>query len=547
MDCNGVPLPRWVPCPTTIAWVRKPVPPPKPVDVPYNDWRRVVLRSPAAFTPALGVSVVMPCHRTPRAVLRRTLAALEGQTYPRDLMEVVIVDDGSEPPLALPPSPLNVRLVRQARRGHGVARARNTGVRAAVHPIILFLDGDSLQEAGWMAAHARWHHSISDVLTVGFRAHVAVDDLDAETIRRRTGTVWELCAGRPADPPAHENEHYMVRTNELTARADDLFRAVVGGNFGVGRNFYWAVGGSDETFTRWGFDEEEFAWRAYVQGALLAPVRDALVWHQGRMAEGQGAKRRSARAQRGKVAQLIAHPAFRGAGAGRIYQVPRCIVTIQVGCCSAEQVIAATTRVLTDRLYDLVVRIEVAEAENHEYLQRLRDAFDADARVRVAPMRAALDEFPASPLHVTLPASARAPHLVHRLHRALRDAVIATAKLPDGTEVTIARSWALHRARRTGRPPTAFGTARQLTRGQLGLTTPNAVLASTPSNKALDLPGRWRYVLHRTDDLHSLREAWWFVRWLARWGWRRWFQPKWTVPRHPPNAYAPPTRPSAGP
>ena len=523
------------------------MPPPKPVDVPYNDWRRVALPSPAAFTPALGVSVVMPCHRTPRPVLRRTLAALEGQTYPRDLMEVVIVDDGSEPPLALPPSPLNVRLVRQARRGHGVARARNTGTRAAAHPIILFLDGDSLPEAGWMAAHARWHHSITDVLTVGFRAHVAVDDLDAEVVRRRPGTVWELCAGRPADPPAHENEHYMVRTNELTAHADDLFRAVVGGNFGVGRNFYWAVGGSDETFTRWGFDEEEFAWRAYVQGALLVPVREALVWHQGRMAEGQGPKRRSARAQRGKVAQLIAHPAFRGAGAGRIYQVPRCVVTIQAGRCPAEQVIAATTRVLTDRLHDLVVRIEVAEAGNDERLQRLRDAFDADARVRVAPARAALDEFPASPLHVTLPASATAPHLVHRLHRALRDAAIATATLPDGTEVTIARSWALHRARRTGRPPTAFGTARRLTRAQLGLTTPNAVLASTPSNKALALPGRWRYVLHRADDLHNLREAWWFVRWLARWGWRRWFQPKWTVPRHPPNAYAPPTRPSAGP
>lgn len=530
-----------------MAQVRKPMPPPKPVDVPYNDWRRVALPSPAAFTPALGVSVVMPCHGTPRAVLQRTLAALEGQTYPRSLMEVVIVDDGSAPPLTPPPSPLNVRMVRQARRGHGVARARNTGVRAAAHPIILFLDGDSLPEAGWMAAHVRWHHAITDVVTVGFRAHVAVDDLDAETIRQRPGTVWELCAGRPADPPAHENEHYMVRTNDLTAHSDDLFRAVVGGNFGVGRAFYWAVGGSDESFTRWGFDEEEFAWRAYVQGALLVPVREALAWHQGRMADGQATKRRSAAVQRGKVAHLIAHPALRGAGGGRIYQVPRCVVTVQAGRCSVEQVIAATNRVLADRMHDLVVRIEVSDTANHEGLRRLREAFDADARVRVAPARRALDEFPASPLHVTLPAHTSAPHLVHRLHRALRGAAVATATLPDGTEVSIARSWALHRARRTGRPPTAFGAVRKLTREQLGLTSVNAALAGGAANSALGVPGRWRYILHRADDLHSIREAWWFVRWLARWGWRRWFQPKWTVPPRPPGANARTTPPSGAP
>ena len=42
--------------------------------------------------------------------------------------KVVIVDDGSNPPLARPSAtPLDVRLVRQERHGFGLARTRNTG------------------------------------------------------------------------------------------------------------------------------------------------------------------------------------------------------------------------------------------------------------------------------------------------------------------------------------------------------------------------------------------------------------------------------------
>ena len=511
---------------------------PKPVKVPYNDWHQVALPAPEAFKPSLPVSVVMPCHRTPPEVLERTLAALEGQTYPRDLFELLIVDDGSEPPLQEPRSPLNLRVVRQARRGFGIARARNTGARAAAHDIILFLDGDSLTEAEWMAAHARWHHSVSDVLTLGFRAHVSLDGIDAQAIRARPGSLRELLAGRPADPPGHENEHYMLRTNDLRTRSDDLFRAAVGGNFGIGREFYWSLGGSDESFARWGFDEEELAWRAYTQGALLAPVRAAFAWHQGRWSEGRAAKRRSARIQRGKVAHLIAHPAFRGARPGRIYAVPSFVVTIQAGQCPAEQVIAATANVLDDPIQDLVVRIEIAERDGEERLARLRDLFGPDPRVRIAPARPALDEFPAAPFHVALPAAATARNLVQTLHASLGGAVMAIAPLADGTSVSITRSWALHRARRTSVDPADFGDVRKMRPAKLKLR-----LAAPPAGKAqraatldaMGIPTRWQYLLHRGRDLHSFREAWWFARWLALWCRRR-LSGKWTAVRGRQNA-----------
>ena len=175
---------------------------PEPTSVRYNDWRQVAVEPLDTFTPTLPVSVIIPHYQTPAEVLERTLAALEGQTYPRDLFEVIIVDDGSEPPLERPRStPLDVKVVRQERRGFGLARARNTGAQASAHDILLFLDSDMLVEADWMATHARWHHAVSDAITLGLCPYVSADGINAETIRGRAGSLQKLFSARPADPP----------------------------------------------------------------------------------------------------------------------------------------------------------------------------------------------------------------------------------------------------------------------------------------------------------------------------------------------------------
>ena len=478
---------------------------PRPTNVRCNDWRSVALPTLEAFSPSLPVSVVMPCHRTPPVVLARTLAALERQTYPRDLFEVVIVDDGTEPPLEAPRSSLNLRVVRQARHGFGIARARNAGVRAAAHGIILFLDGDSLPEAGWMKACARWHHVLSDALTLGFRAHVSVEDIDAEAIRGQRGTLRELFADRPIDPP--RIEEWMQRAKDAKSRAGDLFEFISGGNFGIAKGFFQAAGGMDESFDRWGLEDIEFAYRAYVQGGLLVPVREAFVWHQGRWSEGREAKRRSGLLQLGKVAQLIPHPNYRRAKPGRIYKVPRHVVTIEAARCPAEQVAAAAESILADRERDLVVRIEIEGSEDAPRSAWLHDAFDPDPRVCIAPARPALDEFPTAPFHVRLPANIAAKNLVHRLRGCLGSAVYASSRLPDGTRLWIARAWALHRARRAGGSPADFGDALEVAPSRLKLK-PAAPL------DAADVSSRRRQLLERLlGTLRRSRKAWRFPHW----------------------------------
>ena len=519
---------------------------PRPAAVRCNDWRRVRLPEAATFVPTLPVSVVVPCYEAPGA-LALTLAGLEGQAWPRALFEVVVVDDGSEPPLEIPAlpvsAPLDVKLVRQERRGFGLARARNAGARAAAHPILVFLDGDVIPESGLLAAHARWHHAVSDALTLGFCAYVSAAGIDSGAVRQRPGTLAELFAGRPFDRPWLER--HMARTGDMTSGHDDLFRAVTGHNLGISRAFFEAVGGFDESFARYGGEDTEFGYRVQMQGGLLAPARGAFAWHQGRFAEGRSDKARDQALQGAKLAQLVADPGFRPAGPGRAFAVPRHVVTVEAGDASAACLAGTVEALLGDRAGDLVVRIAAPEGRSEDAFASLAERFGREPRVRIAsgsPVArpasgpawgASLDAFPVSPFHIVLPAGAAfRPGLPGALRRALGDAVAAEAVLPDGGRASIARAAALHRARRTGLAISELGEVR---------TLPAAVLRRRPVPGPLAGPvfgpiGRIVGPVRRRRDgesgirggravavrvwaearhVRGVRTAWRFLAWLA--------------------------------
>ena len=491
---------------------------PPPAGVRYNEWHRVELPPPELFRPSAPVSVVVPYYEQ-RAELERTLAALERQTWPRELFEVVVVDDGSRTPLAVPESPLRVTVVHQEDRGFGLARARNAGVEAAAHDVLLFLDADMLPEAGWIGAHARWHQTVGDAVTLGSRAFVAVDDLAAQTIRSRKGALGELFADRPQD--AFFVDRHMARTRHLTAPGDDQFRVLVGSNFGIRRELFDAAGRFDESFTRWGGEDTEFGYRVQTIGGLLVPVADCFAWHQGRQAEDGERKDASLDIQRGKLAHLIAHDEFRDASAGRIFAVPQYVVTIDAAHAPRHGVVDVAKRILGGRTHDLVLRIDAPG--NDERLPWLREHLGPDPRIQVAPRQSALDEFPSAAFHVELPATARvAPGALRRMRTELGSTVAAVAHLADGTTASITRAWALHRARRNGTEVGWFGDVRICSARSFGIA---------PAAKREHEQRRWQ-VRHRIAQLRvkignvrSPRQAWWFLTWLA--GVLRWRLAKW--------------------
>ena len=148
---------------------------------------------------------------------------------------------------------------------------------------------------------------------------------------------------------------------------------------------------------------------------------------------------------------------------------------------------------------------------------RLREEFGRDPRVRVAPEHSALDEFPASAFHVTLPAAVAAKDLVHRLHRKLGDAVTAGSILPDGSTVTITRAWALHRARRTGKDAAVFGEARTIPAVALKLAAAGPAVDEDRAggSAAGSWCAEWERLLERMKEVGGFADAWSLLKQLA--------------------------------
>jgi GT2 family glycosyltransferase len=99
------------------------------------------------------ISVIVPTYCRP-ASLRRCLASIAAQEYPRESLEVVVVDDGGTPAVTedlreeFPGGPPLV-LVREPHRGVAAARAR--GIAQARGGILAFLDDDCAVPADYLS------------------------------------------------------------------------------------------------------------------------------------------------------------------------------------------------------------------------------------------------------------------------------------------------------------------------------------------------------------------------------------------------------------
>jgi glycosyltransferase involved in cell wall biosynthesis len=350
--------------------------------VPHNRWDLLAPPDLGAWEPRMRVSVVIPYYERPRE-LARTLAALEAQTYPRELIEVIVADDGSEPALDLAGDQptLDVRVVRQERRGFGAARARNLGASVATGTVLVFLDVDMLPEPDHLEAHARWHHICDHAVTLGPRRHVEVDDLTPNHIGEaaRQGSLAALFADRPSVSPSWIEGH-LERTDHLRGAHDDLFRVVTSGNVGVSAATFLRCGGFDASFGQWGGEDTELGYRLFVGGAVLVHEEGARCWHQGEGHEPSPEELRSLDEQRARLAHLIAHRGFRSVRRGRSYLVPRVAVEVAVPAGTGRATAVGTVEaVLASDLHDLVVQLQLDA--DHQDAEWLRRQFAADPRV----------------------------------------------------------------------------------------------------------------------------------------------------------------------
>ncbi|MEV3977343.1 glycosyltransferase [Nonomuraea sp. NPDC049758] len=232
-----------------------------------NDYR--VLRPAEDLTPSLTVSVIIPAYGG-QDKLDLVLAGLARQTYPAALTEVIVVDNGSVPPLRLPDvRPEGARLIVCDQPGR--ANARNAGLAEATGDVIHWLDSDVVLTPGAIEAHMRWHHTAPYLVVTGYI--------------RFTGA--ELPAELPADLEEHfepaEPHAWIVdlveRTDGLTANPQRPFSLHVGGATSVGARLIEAAGPMDDELILG--QDTEMGYRLGQAGAVFVPEPRARAYHLG--------------------------------------------------------------------------------------------------------------------------------------------------------------------------------------------------------------------------------------------------------------------------
>ncbi|WP_433420020.1 glycosyltransferase family 2 protein [Microtetraspora malaysiensis] len=311
---------------------------------------------PGEWTPCLSVSVVVPTSGT-GDILPLTLAALAAQTYPRHLLEVIVVDDGERPIARLPEiRPERTRLLRPEDGRWGKPHACNLGAAAAEGHVVHWMDDDVVPFPGHVEAHMRWHHLAGYLVVLGHLRFVEwrPGELTPNEVLVATeaGAVAKLFHEEDSTPQWTEKR--WNRTDDLRTAGADAFSVHVGASASVPAELFRSAGGMDESLPL-GADTE-LGYRLAQAGAVFVPDRAARAWHLG----DSTVMRREQEVKRHNWPYLGERvPSFRWLRTtpGRGYRVPYVEAVVDARDASLEDVRATVDGLLASWTPDVSVRI----------------------------------------------------------------------------------------------------------------------------------------------------------------------------------------------
>lgn len=229
------------------------------------------------------VSVIIPVFNRMKT-LEKNLTALSWQTYPRELMEIVVADDGSsedirEMLLSLS-LPFKTKHVFQEDNGYRLSANRNNGIRVSSGEVLIILDVDMIPVPKMIFEHMKWHQENHNVLVLGHRRYVEEADVKLDDLKRGSEFLNSV------RPTIHKRlgidrdwrEEIYTRT-DILKNSSDPWMCVCGGNISMKRSNFFRCGLFDEEFVDWGREDQEFGRRAFVSGNFIVPEMSALALH----------------------------------------------------------------------------------------------------------------------------------------------------------------------------------------------------------------------------------------------------------------------------
>ncbi len=208
----------------------------------------------------LRISVVIPTYRRWDR-LKLTLAALEGQTLPKEAFEVIVSDDGSADGTL---ERLNeyarttaMHMVCVTGPNGGPSAARNRGIAKAQGEWVAMTDDDCVPEADWLAKHLACITKYPELSAIGGRV-----------VRYSDSVISRYVDWTDVMLPAIARDgrvQYLVTANAVFKR--ELIER---------------LGGFDETYKWPGGEDPDLSFRATASGAILGYDPGPVVRHMHR-------------------------------------------------------------------------------------------------------------------------------------------------------------------------------------------------------------------------------------------------------------------------
>ena len=203
-------------------------------------------------------SVVIPARNRPEAV-KTCLEALARQSLTPRTYEVIVVDDGSEPALALDPSrwadKFDLKVIHQ--KNTGPAGARNRGAAEARGEFVAFTDDDCLPAPTWLENLLTTLRGRPKALVGGSTVNGLPNHIFPSTSQLIIDLVYEKFN-------KNRDSSYFFASNNIACRRSNLF----------------AIGGFDADFHKAGAEDREFCDRWRRKGWPLIWNETALIEHR---------------------------------------------------------------------------------------------------------------------------------------------------------------------------------------------------------------------------------------------------------------------------
>mmetsp|Transcript_44445 Transcript_44445/g.105308 ORF Transcript_44445/g.105308 Transcript_44445/m.105308 type:complete len:813 (-) Transcript_44445:138-2576(-) len=241
--------------------------------------KRGLMPRPAARLESM--AVVLPCAQEGQFAVK-TVWSIWNTSNPNLLREILVVDDGSQPPLEYtlrdggligePWSP-PVKVLRHEKT-IGLIGAKNTGGYAAVSDVIVFLDCHVKPRPGWdeaivkqMSRHG--DHRTVVVPQIGMLNADTWEEIPSNSFHRACFVSWDI------DFPWIAAEY--VRNDEVPVMS--------GGLLAISRQWWHETEGYDPEMLGWGGENIDQSLRSWLCGGRIELAEGAIIAHMFRVTD----------------------------------------------------------------------------------------------------------------------------------------------------------------------------------------------------------------------------------------------------------------------